>query len=271
MRTKSAPEIPEDQARGRVAEIYAELRRTLGIPLVNLVFRRMAAVPGCLEAAWTSLEPAYCSGQIARRAAEMLAASDLGELGLSQTALVETGVDLSALNNICTVYIRANSINLIGMKIVSALLAGKPVGAARRGCPLPVLPLPPPVTGRIPPMARLDELDASVRDQIEALGRQVHRGGGASPSFFRHFAQWPRLLSLLHARIGPQTGALSDRADTMTAHGEAIAADLAPALAPLTFANADAAARELLVQLSAEFPRNMAFMTIIAAGLIRRN
>ena len=37
------PEIPETEARGRTAEIYAAFREATGMPLINLVWRHMAA------------------------------------------------------------------------------------------------------------------------------------------------------------------------------------------------------------------------------------
>src|SRR5207249_2369114 len=66
-------EISERAATGEIAAIYAELRATLGVPLVNLVFRHMATVPGCLEWAWRCLAPLYRGEAIHRAGANMAA------------------------------------------------------------------------------------------------------------------------------------------------------------------------------------------------------
>jgi len=49
------PEVSEAEAQGRVAEIYEEIRRTVGMPIVNLVYRHLAVEPRRLETVWTEL------------------------------------------------------------------------------------------------------------------------------------------------------------------------------------------------------------------------
>jgi hypothetical protein len=49
--------IPESQARGRVAEIYADVRESLGIPLVPEVYCAWAAYPQFLELHWEQVRP----------------------------------------------------------------------------------------------------------------------------------------------------------------------------------------------------------------------
>ena len=66
-------EVPEKAATSEIAAIYAELRAALGVPIVNLVFRNMAAVPGCLPWAWACLAPLY-RGETLHRAGGALSA-----------------------------------------------------------------------------------------------------------------------------------------------------------------------------------------------------
>ena len=44
--------IPEDQATGETADLFADLRATLGVPFVNLIWRHLATIPGALPAVW---------------------------------------------------------------------------------------------------------------------------------------------------------------------------------------------------------------------------
>ncbi len=43
------PSVAEADARGEIAELYADIRQTLNMSFVNLVWRAVAAVPGGLE------------------------------------------------------------------------------------------------------------------------------------------------------------------------------------------------------------------------------
>src|SRR5262249_31484148 len=51
------PEVSEAEAQGRVAEIYEEIRRAVGLPVVNLVYRHLAVEPERLQAVWAELRP----------------------------------------------------------------------------------------------------------------------------------------------------------------------------------------------------------------------
>src|SRR5690349_2497539 len=42
------PQIPESEAIGQTALIYAALRQATGVPTVNLIWRHFAALPGVL-------------------------------------------------------------------------------------------------------------------------------------------------------------------------------------------------------------------------------
>jgi alkylhydroperoxidase/carboxymuconolactone decarboxylase family protein YurZ len=48
--------IPEDQATGRVKEIYDEIKDTLGIDFVPNMYKVMAPDPAYLEANWNKIQ-----------------------------------------------------------------------------------------------------------------------------------------------------------------------------------------------------------------------
>ena len=64
MTADSIRTVSEHDATGIVAEIYAEIRQTMGIPLVNLIWRHLASHPPGLQWAWSLLKPAYESGKV---------------------------------------------------------------------------------------------------------------------------------------------------------------------------------------------------------------
>ena len=57
-------ELAEREATGEKARIYAEMRRLGGVPMVALIFRHLATLPGGIEWAWAALEPAWKAGRL---------------------------------------------------------------------------------------------------------------------------------------------------------------------------------------------------------------
>ena len=89
------PAVGEAAATGEIAEIFADIRRVLGVEVVNLIWRHLATLPGGLPWAWETLRPLYADGTLAAEARllheqltlprlrpfppELLAAADLAE------------------------------------------------------------------------------------------------------------------------------------------------------------------------------------------------
>ena len=59
------PAVPEAAAIGDIAEIFADIRRVLGVGVVNLIWRHLATIPGALPWAWGTVRPLYVDGTIA--------------------------------------------------------------------------------------------------------------------------------------------------------------------------------------------------------------
>ena len=82
------PAITEAEATGNIAAIYTDIRATLGVPVVNLIWRHLAVFPDGLPWAWESLKPLYASGAIAGQAAALRAGLEVPVLpALSGPAL----------------------------------------------------------------------------------------------------------------------------------------------------------------------------------------
>ena len=62
------PAIAEASATGAVAELFADIRRVLGVQVVNLIWRHLATIPDALPWAWGMLRPLYADGTIAAEA-----------------------------------------------------------------------------------------------------------------------------------------------------------------------------------------------------------
>ncbi len=66
--------IPEDQATGRVKEIYEDIKAQLGIDFVPNLYKVMAAKPGYLEANWRKVKTVMVEpGKLDRVTKEIIA------------------------------------------------------------------------------------------------------------------------------------------------------------------------------------------------------
>src|SRR5256885_784257 len=56
------PAIAEASATGETADLFADIRATVGVRVVNLVWRHLATLDGALPWAWTAVKPLYLKG-----------------------------------------------------------------------------------------------------------------------------------------------------------------------------------------------------------------
>ncbi len=76
---ESVPSVSEAAATGEIAEIYSDIRNTLGTSVVNLIWRNLATMPGALQWTWSSARPLYV-GPAAGHAEAVRRALDLPEV-----------------------------------------------------------------------------------------------------------------------------------------------------------------------------------------------
>lgn len=55
----SIPSVPEHLAVGATADLYRDIKETLQVPVVNLVWRHLATIDGALGRVWNSIKPLY--------------------------------------------------------------------------------------------------------------------------------------------------------------------------------------------------------------------
>jgi len=149
------PAISESEATGLIAQIYADIRRTHRVGVVNLIWRHLATIPGGLPWVWTMVRPLYADGAVGREAAALRAGLSLPELpAWPMAALRSAGLqdgDITGIRTVLAAYDRTNAMALIVFLAVQLRLEGAPPpvdAVARRPAsasaePVPDLPLPP--------------------------------------------------------------------------------------------------------------------------------
>jgi hypothetical protein len=234
-------ETPEAAATGRPAELYADIRAVLGVPMVNLVYRHLATIPGTLEACWGALRPNLASAAAASMAATLVDLVSAGEVGPLPREHCS-----GLANATLAAYRRSNSLNLLGMW---ALLDG----CRGRGAGGEELRAPP--VREILPMAALEALQPATAALLDEMSRAIvgRSEPRLVPSLLRHFAGDARLLALLWAALRPAVREVGPAAETIEGRARELAVDLPYRVAPVAEARgtvrefAGAMARMLVV------------------------
>jgi len=231
----SLAEIREADAPPEVAAIYGKLQEAYGLPLVNLIWRHFATLPGVLPWAWDSIAPAL--PLLPAATARVVAALE----PLPRLAMGTEAAALAALYN------RGNLSNLV---ILTALLLGKEGHAQAVPSPPPAM-LPSP-----PPLPRLEALTEKTRREVLALAGLHGHTGGVIPTLYLHLAQQPALLAPLFSALSPlmAMGRIAAMRDTAMRAAAIEAEALRPYLAspPLPPPASLHAARSVLAQFTSK-------------------
>lgn len=214
--------IAEDAATGSVAEYYADIRNTLGVPVVNLIWRHLATIPGGIEYAWTLLKPVYLNGAVTREAHALNQALEIPALpGISNATLAAANLsdkDLQSISTVVASYERSNAHNLVAMGALLAHLDGTPVSSEDGNSDVITTAA---VKGPMPPLPAMSEMSPRVRDLVDDMNKLGQRMT-VMPTMYRHLSHWPDFLAQLHELLKPldADGRLESMILTAIAQGE---------------------------------------------------
>jgi len=190
-------ELPEAQANGDTAAFYARIRAETGAPLVNLVWRHLATLPGG-AAAWAWEVAQANAGRLP--VAAIVAAADQAAMTLAGAAPALPRLRPEAAA-ILSVYNRNNAANLARVAAILAALdapGGAPPapGAEPAAGTKPMPPLP-----SLPGWAELSPEDREAAARLAEAGPAFD--SGVFPSLWRHLAVQPGLMPALAPVLSP--------------------------------------------------------------------
>lgn len=197
-------EMRETEAPPGIAAIYAALRAASGVPVVNLIWRHLATMPGVLPWAWDATRGVLEDGTIAAARARLAATVKLPELARSDAGL--DAADRATALAVVETYNRGNLTNLILLTALRQEIEGAPrapapsPAPAARDTPLPA----------VPPLPAMTTLPPETQALVQGLAAR-HTGaaaGGVVPSLYLHLAHWPGLLAALPGLLGPMLAGL---------------------------------------------------------------
>ena len=194
-------EIRERDATREVGALYADIRRCMRLPLVNLIYRHLATLPGALPEVWTLVRTMILSGQLEpalnrlERELPVLEVDDFGPAGGAETQCE----DQRSIMRVLQAYNRGNGLNLIALAAVLRLARDRTRDLVR------ISQDPPSYEGiPLPALVRIDDLDAELFRKVTSIAL-LHGGGpGVVPSLYLHLANWPNALSAACDSLTPR-------------------------------------------------------------------
>jgi hypothetical protein len=198
------PAIAEASATGETADLFNDIRATVGVRVVNLVWRHLATLDGALPWAWRAVKPLYLGGiadQAVLRFRQTMTVPTLGSL---------TGAEPASVDAVLASYDHSNTVNLFALGALVAWLRGE---SAREGTPEqgPRLPAPDVALPKL-------ESEADVSPETWQLVLRLNRFGDRPEplilaSMYRHLAHAPAFLKRLETALTPvQANGSLDRA-----------------------------------------------------------
>lgn len=192
--------IDETTATGRTAEVFADIRQTMEIPLVTSIWRGLAGMDDSLEATWAVTKPIFESGLPEPALARIVAGADLPRpepLAPTQLACVGIGEhELADIRAILAAYNRSNGMNLVAL---AALITPPSADKAAN-----VRPAPAPAWPSLRPLLAREEITAETWEMV----RYVNSFGASGidsgvATLWRHLAHWPGLLAIAYGAFAP--------------------------------------------------------------------
>ena len=188
--------------------MFADLRTTLGVPFVNLIWRHLATIPGGLAWTWGLVRPVYLSPRLLACADELQAGIDLPCRAIPAFVYEAVGLgsaERAGIAHLVAGYNRGNGLNFLALTLACRVLRreierpGNPAPAVAPAVPHDVSPGP-----AAPRLPGLDELAPPLR----ALVLDFDQFGRIAPSeavasLYRHLAHWPAFLALAHTALHP--------------------------------------------------------------------
>jgi hypothetical protein len=230
--------VHEGDAPPEIAAIYAGLRTAIGVPIVNLIWRHFATLPGVLPWAWETTRGAIGSATVADGSARMVAlvreaapGASLSDVGPALAALPTA--EQSRVADVVRVYNRGNQVNL---QVLTAMRRFVSAGDVQAGGTRPEndgAAAATSVVASVPPMPRMEGLPDAVRAEVTALAA-LHDPSVPVPSLYRHLALWPDILSPLRQALAPRfaEGRIASLRASLLGVAEDSAAALLPRLTP---------------------------------------
>jgi len=196
-------EIPESEATGTVRELYDDMKATMNIGMINLIYRRMATADGLLEWVWDAVRPVLASGGVERAALLLESGLDwpsMPEIPAPALPLLGLGSpEIDTLIRVLDDYNRGNSLNLF---LLTAFAERLKSGGSWEEVPDATVDVPSAKPQDLPPIVAMSDMSKETASLVRVLSAPISLANKPMiPSLFRHLARWPGYLALVSPHI----------------------------------------------------------------------
>jgi len=207
--------LSEEDATGEIANIFADIRTTMQIPMLTSIWRTLAESEADLASTWGAVRPMYATGQPEAALARLRSDAVFPEfepVSLNELANADvSSEDLPAIKGIVGAYTRSNSLNLLTQ-------TGLVVDRSETYSDYPAVETAS-VSDDTPRLLPRDEISDSVWQSIlDVNSYGVNGPESGLATLYRHLAYWPGLLSLMQSRMATaqEQGAISKGATSVS-------------------------------------------------------
>lgn len=269
------PAVDEAAAVGEIAEIFADIRRVLGVGIVNLIWRHLATLPGALPWAWGTLRPMYVDGTIGGEATALRRALALPGLpDIPAAAFAAAGLpdgDLDSIRNVLAAYDRTNAMALIALSVLLSR-EGRTPHASGAG-PVGIPPAEPQIVLPVPSLLKLTDVPSTTAELVLTLNRLgTRRKDPVLASMYLHLSHWPRYLALVWAMIAPldANGRLGRAIGDAVSLAQASAAGIAARLPISSDAALEPAVRAAIREALERFAGDVIAKMVVICAVLRK-
>ncbi len=187
------PAVAEAAAVGEIADLFADIRATIGVRVVNLVWRHLATIDGALPWTWAAVKPLYIDGMVDRAAVRFREGMILPRLGSL------AGEQPGSVDDVLASYDHSNTSNLFALGALVAWLRGE---TAREGMPEAGRRLTAPDIV-LPKLASAEDVTPETWSLVLRLNRFGDPHQLILASMYRHLAHAPDFLRRVEAVLAP--------------------------------------------------------------------
>ena len=186
--------ISEDQATGKTAEIFLDIKKTMQIPLITSIWRGLAGMNNSLENVWILTKPIYLSGTPELALNHMLNSISF-PIPTKFNSEIFNEKDLKHIKEIIKVYTKSNGMNLMAL---SAFVKSEYKPRVVISNITPKI-----VEASFPRLLNKEEISNKnweIVKKVNSLGGIKNKDNHVA-TLWRHLSYWPKFLDKAYENI----------------------------------------------------------------------
>ena len=186
--------VSEDQATGKIAEIFLDIKKTMQIPLITSIWRGLAGMNNSLEEIWILTKPIYLSGTPELALNHMLNSISF-PIPTKFNSEKFNAEDLKHIKDIIKVYTKSNGMNLMAL---SAFIKSEYKPRVVISNITPKI-----VQASFPRLLNKEEISSKnweIVKKVNSLGGIKNKDNHVA-TLWRHLSYWPNFLDKAYKNI----------------------------------------------------------------------